>query len=154
MPYFVVIEELTAPGGGDPLKQATLLFKLSNGADWMEICSVNDVPNVRFAPETWLDISHSIIGKDHPFSDHVPGPETKVNAELLHCAAATYGYDGNEQKLLLKDSKIVVDESVGLGCELGTGDIEKLFDEHIFFEADDASYRVYMAKRGCVCIDR
>jgi hypothetical protein len=154
MPYFVVVEDRAYPGDGSPPKFATLLFKLSNGLDWMEVCTVNELPDVRFSAAAWRDISHSVVGGDEPFSDHVPGPETRVNAELLKCAAATYGYDGKEQKLPLKDSKVGVDGAVVLGCELGSRDIDNLFDEHVVFDTEDASYSVFIAKSGCVCIDR
>lgn len=154
MPYFVVVEDRTYPGDGTPPKFATLLFKLSNGTDWMEICTVSDLQDVRFSAAAWRDLSHGVVGVDEPFSDHVPGPDTRVSAELLKCAAATYGYDGKEQKLPLKDSKLGVDDSIVLGCELGNRDIDNLFDEHVVFDTEDASYSVYIAKRGCVCIDR
>ena len=154
MPYFVVIEDRAYPGDGSSPKFATLLFKLANGLDWMEICTVSDLPDVRFSTGTWQDISHSVVGKDEPFSNFVPGSDVRVRAELLNCAAATYGYDGKEQKLPLIDSKVGVDGSVAIGCELGSRDVDHLFDEHVVFDTADASYHVYIAKPGSVCIDR
>jgi hypothetical protein len=154
MPYFVVVEDRVYQGGGDASKYATFLFKLSNGVDWMEICTVSDVPNVRFSPAEWLDVCRSVTGLDAPFSDHIPSPETKIRAELLEWSAATHAYDGTGQKLPLEDSKIVVDDSIALGFEVGVQEIEKLFDEHIVFETDDASYCVFIAKQGRICIVR
>jgi hypothetical protein len=37
---------------------------------------------------------------------------------------------------------------------VGSRDIDNLFDEHVVFDTEGASYSVFIPKSGCVCIDR